>query len=60
MLSVLAAGPCTIAELLSGAREPMLARPVLMNMLWAGEALVDLSGPIGEESRVWARLRMGA
>ena len=25
-------------ELLSGAREPMLARPVLMHLLWAGEA----------------------
>ena len=35
--------PCTIAELLSGAREPMLARPALMNLLWAGDALVDVS-----------------
>ena len=51
MLSVLAAGPCTIGELLSGAREPVLARPVLMHLLWAGEALADLSEPIGEESR---------
>ena len=28
----------TIGELLAGAREPMLARPVLMHLLWAGEA----------------------
>jgi hypothetical protein len=60
MLSVLAAGPSTVGELLSGAREPMLARPVLMHLLWAGEALADLSGPIGEESRVCGRLRVAA
>ena len=60
MLSMLAAGPSTLGELVSGAREPMLARPVLMNMLWAGEALADLSKPIGEDSRVCGRLRMVA
>ena len=31
-----------------------------MHLLWAGEALADLSGPIGEDSRVWARLRVAA
>jgi hypothetical protein len=34
MLSELATGSCTIGELLSGAREPMMARPVLMHLLW--------------------------
>jgi hypothetical protein len=36
----------------------MLARPVLMNLLWAGDALVDVSAPIREDSVVWARLRV--
>jgi TnsA endonuclease N terminal len=44
MLAVAAAGSCTIAELLSGAREPMLARPASMNLLWTGDALIDLPG----------------
>ena len=60
MLSVLAAGPSTVGELVSEAREPMLARPVLMHLLWAGEAVADLSEPIGEDSRVWGRLRVAA
>ena len=51
MLSVLAAGSLTISELLADAREAMLARPVLMHMLWAGDALADLSGPIDDDSR---------
>jgi len=54
MLSVLAAGPCTICELLSGAVEPMLARPVLMHLLWVGQVLVDVGEPIADGSRVWA------
>jgi len=58
MLAMAAAGSCTIAELLCGAREPMLARPVLMNVLWAGDALVDVSALIEEDSVVWARLRV--
>jgi hypothetical protein len=58
MLAIAAAGSCTIVELLSGAREPMLARPVLMNLLWAGDALVDMSASIDEDSVVWARLRV--
>jgi hypothetical protein len=58
MLAMAAAGSCTIVELLSGAQEPMLARPVLMNLLWAGDALIDLSAPIDEDSVVAARLRM--
>jgi hypothetical protein len=60
MLSVLAAGSLTIGELLAGAREPMLARPVLMHSLWAGDALADLSGPVGDETMVRARLRVAA
>jgi hypothetical protein len=44
--------------LLSGAREPMLARPLLMNALWTGDALVDVSAPIDEDSLVCARLRV--
>jgi hypothetical protein len=58
MLAMTAAGSRTIAELLSGAREPMLARPALMNLLWAGDALVDVSAPIDEDSLVCARLRV--
>lgn len=57
MLRMLAVGESTIAELLAGAREPALARPVLMHLLWTGDALLDLSAPIGEESRIWGRLR---
>jgi hypothetical protein len=60
MLSMLAAGASTIGELVSEAREPMLARPVLMHLLWTGEALAELSEPIGEDSRVWGRLRVAA
>ncbi len=56
MLALLATGGSTIGELVAIAREPMLARPVLMNMLWAGEALADLSEPLAEDSRVWGRL----
>jgi hypothetical protein len=58
MLARSAIGSCTIAELVSCAREPMLARPVLMNLLWAGDAFLDVSAPIGEDSVVWARLRV--
>jgi hypothetical protein len=58
MLSRLATGSSTIAELVSGAREPMLTRPLLMNLLWAGDALIDVSARIGEDSVVWARLRV--
>jgi hypothetical protein len=60
MLSTLAVRPRTIGELVSGAREPALGRPVLMNLVWAGEARVDLSRPIGESSRLSARLRVAA
>jgi len=56
MLAALATGGSTIGELVALAREPMLARPVLMNMLWAGEALADLSEPLAEDSRVSRRL----
>jgi hypothetical protein len=54
MLSMLAAGPCPISELLSGALEPALARPVLMHLLWVGRVLVDVVESIDDESRVWA------
>jgi hypothetical protein len=60
MLSVLATGSLTIGELLAGAREPMLARPVLMHLLWAEDALADLSGAIDDETIVRARLRVAA
>ena len=60
MLAIAAAGSCTIAELLTGARAPMLARPVLMNLLWSQDALVDTSAPIDEGCLVTARLRVAA
>ena len=60
MMSALAVGSCTMSEVLSDACEPALARPVLMHMLWVGDALVDLLEPIGEDSAVWARLRAAA
>jgi hypothetical protein len=53
MLSALAVGASTIGELLAGAVEPALARPVLMRMLWAGEVLVDVTEPLVDASRVW-------
>jgi hypothetical protein len=60
MLAVLEGGPSTIAELLSRSAEVALARPVLMNMLWTGAAMVDVGIPIGAESRVWAPSRTAA
>ena len=61
MLAALAGGGrSAISELLADAREPALARPVLMHMLWAGEALADVAEPIGEESVVWASPRAAA
>lgn len=53
MLSALAMGSLTISELIADAREPMLARPMLMHLLWVRDALADLSGPIDEETIVW-------
>ena len=52
MVGALAGAELTIAELLSGAREPLLARPVLMGMLWHREARVDLDSPITDASVV--------
>ena len=52
MLALLAAGPSTLCELMSGAVEPVLARPVLMHLLWRGMAMVDMTVPISEASRV--------
>ena len=60
MLSALAAGRSTIGELLRDAYEPALARPVLMHLLWAGEALVDLSVPIGRRALCGLRRRVAA
>jgi hypothetical protein len=31
-----------------------------MYLLWAGEALADLTGPLGEDSRVCGRLQVSA
>jgi hypothetical protein len=58
MLSVLAAGSLTISELLADAREAMLAAPALMHLLWAGDAVAELFGPIDDETIVRARLRV--
>jgi len=55
MLLLLATGASTICELVGGAVEPVLARPVLMHLLWTGEAMVDMTEPISEASRVWMR-----
>jgi hypothetical protein len=52
MLSLLAGVPCSVGELLCGACDPMLARPVLMHLLWSGETLVDVSEPIDAGSLV--------
>jgi hypothetical protein len=60
MLRLLAVGESTIGELLAGSREPVLARPVLMHMLWVGDALLELLEPICDETRVWGRLRTAA
>lgn len=53
MLSALAVRGTTISELLAGAVEPALARPVLMHLLWVGEVMVDVTDPISDASRVW-------
>lgn len=55
MLGMLSLGPCAICGLLAGAVEPMLARAVLMHLLWEGAALIDPGAPIEEDSVVWAR-----
>jgi hypothetical protein len=55
MLTALSLAPCTVGDLLAGAREQAFARPVLMNLVWSGEAVIELSEPIGEQSRVRAR-----
>ena len=60
MLAVLAVGPCSVGELVAGAREPMLARPALMHLLWAAEALADLTEPIDDDTRVCGRLWVAA
>lgn len=57
MLSALRAGPSTISGLLANAGERVLARPVLMHMLWSGDALIDPTIPIGDDSVVWAPAR---
>lgn len=53
ILSTLAVGASTISELLAGAVEPALARPVLMHLLWTGAVMVDVAEPIADASRVW-------
>ena len=60
ILLELAGGGSTVSELLAGAVEPALARPVLMHLLWAGEVMVDVTEPICEESRVWKPAGRGA
>ena len=56
MLAVLEAGPSTIADVLSGAIEVALARPVLMHLLWTGAVIVDVGVPLAHDSRVWLPL----
>ena len=53
ILSLLSVGASTITELLAGAVEPALARPVLMHLLWSGEVMIDVTEPIADASRVW-------
>jgi hypothetical protein len=60
MLTLLASGPCTVAELLADAQEPMLARPVLMHLLWTGDASAGLTGPVEDRSVLSGRLRVAA
>jgi hypothetical protein len=49
-------GASTICELLAGAVEPALARPVLMHLLWTSEVIVEVAEPITDTSRVWRRV----
>ena len=58
MLRALSLAPRTIGELLSDAREPALARPVLMHLVWCGDVLAELAEPLGEEMVVRSRLRV--
>lgn len=51
VLSLLGVEGRTVGELVAGSREPMLARPVLMHLLWTGDAMIDLSQALDEESR---------
>ncbi|MGA2013451.1 MAG: TnsA-like heteromeric transposase endonuclease subunit [Solirubrobacteraceae bacterium] len=60
MLAVLEAGPSTIADVLSGAVEVALARPVLMHLLWTGAVIVDVGVPLASDSRVWLPLAVVA
>jgi hypothetical protein len=60
ILSLLWVGASMIAELLAGAVEPALARPVLMHLLWTGEVMVDVTEPISDTSRVWRRAEEAA
>jgi hypothetical protein len=60
MVSAMAAGLCTLGELLAGAEERALAQPVLMHLLWCGDALVELAEPLSDETVVRSRLRVAA
>jgi hypothetical protein len=52
MLNRVTAGPATIGELISGASEPLLARPVLMHLIWVQEVRIDLEAPMNDQSVV--------
>lgn len=52
MREAIALEPCPVAQLLTRSGEPALVRPVLMHMLWAGEAVADLAEPLGEDTIV--------
>jgi hypothetical protein len=53
MIAELRSESLTIEELLEDAAEPMLARPVLMGMLWRQEASVELGEPLEDTTLVW-------
>lgn len=50
MLEHLALGPATLGELMADALEPLMAKPVLMHLLWTQEIEVDLKSPIDDDS----------
>ncbi len=55
LVEALVDGPQTIAELLSRFDDPLVAKPLLLNLLWAGVVATDLFAPLSDQSRVWLR-----
>lgn len=50
MLDQVAQGPATIGELLSASPEPLMAKPVLMHLLWTQQIRTDLGLPLSDDS----------